>query len=452
MTAPVLFVTCALPYANGPLHLGHLVGYVQADVWVRAQRMQGREVRFVCADDAHGTPIMLAAEAAGETPERFIRRIQESHERDFAEFLVAFDHYHSTHSEENRELAAFVFERLKAAGLIRRERIRQLFDPERQMFLPDRYVRGECPRCGATDQYGDNCEVCGATYSPTELKNPRSALSGAIPKLQESEHLFFRLSACEPFLRRWLAGEVAHPAVRAKLMEWVEQGLRDWDITRDPPYFGFPIPGEKDKFFYVWLDAPIGYLASLKALCRRTGEDFAPYLDPASPIEMHHFLGKDIVNFHGLFWPAMLHGAGLKTPSRLHVNGYLTVDGAKMSKSRGTFILARTYLDCGLPPEALRYYLATRLGPGVEDLDLDLKDFAQRVNADLVGKFINIAARSTALLAAPRSRSARRRARARPRARRASVLKFSGSMPSPNSRAYFPIIRRANTAEPSAGS
>lgn len=438
MTAPVLFVTCALPYANGPLHLGHLVGYVQADVWVRAQRMQGREVRFVCADDAHGTPIMLAAEAAGETPERFIRRIQESHERDFAEFLVAFDHYHSTHSEENRELAAFVFERLKAAGLIRRERIRQLFDPERQMFLPDRYVRGECPRCGATDQYGDNCEVCGATYSPTELKNPRSALSGAIPKLQESEHLFFRLSACEPFLRRWLAGEVAHPAVRAKLMEWVEQGLRDWDITRDPPYFGFPIPGEKDKFFYVWLDAPIGYLASLKALCRRTGEDFAPYLDPASPIEMHHFLGKDIVNFHGLFWPAMLHGAGLKTPSRLHVNGYLTVDGAKMSKSRGTFILARTYLDCGLPPEALRYYLATRLGPGWRTSTSTSRTSRSASTPIWSANSSTSPPARRPCSAAPRSRSARRRARARPRARRASVLKFSGSMPSPNFEGVFP--------------
>ncbi len=399
MSAPTVFVTCALPYANGPLHLGHLVGYVQADIWVRALRMEGREVRFVCADDAHGTPVMLAAERAGEVPERFIARIQHSHERDFADFLVGFDHYHSTHSEENRELSARIFERLKRAGLIRRERIRQLYDPVRGMFLPDRYVRGECPRCGACDQYGDNCEVCGATYSPTDLRNPRSALSGAMPVLRESEHLFFRLSACEGFLRDWLRGEVAHPAVRAKLMEWLDQGLRDWDISRDPPYFGFPIPGEVDKFFYVWLDAPIGYLASLKALCARTGEDFEAYLDPASPIAMHHFLGKDIVNFHGLFWPAMLHGAGFKTPTRLHVNGYLTVDGAKMSKSRGTFILARTYLDCGLPPEALRYYFASRLGPGVEDIDLDLKDFAQKVNAELVGKFVNIAARAAALLA-----------------------------------------------------
>lgn len=398
MPSPILFVTCALPYANGPLHLGHLVGYVQADIWVRALRMQGRDMRFVCADDAHGTPIMLAAERAGEPPEGFIERIRASHERDFAEFLVAFDHYHSTHSEENRELSGWIYERLKDAGLIRRERIRQLYDPQRGMFLPDRYVRGECPRCGAPDQYGDNCEACGATYAPTELRNPRSALSGAVPELKESEHLFFRLSACGEFLRGWLQGEVAHPAVRAKLMEWLEQGLRDWDISRDPPYFGFPIPGEANKFFYVWLDAPIGYLASLKALCARTGEDFAPYLDPASPIEMHHFLGKDIVNFHGLFWPALLHGAGLKTPTRLHVNGYLTVDGAKMSKSRGTFILARTYLDCGLPPEALRYYFAGRLGAGVEDLDLDLKDFVQRINAELVGKFVNIAARAAALL------------------------------------------------------
>ncbi|MDW8479863.1 MAG: methionine--tRNA ligase [Xanthomonadales bacterium] len=399
MPAPApLFVTCALPYANGPLHLGHLVGYVQADVWVRALRMLGREIRFVCADDAHGTPIMLAAEQSGEDPERFIARIRESHERDFADFLVAFDHYHSTHSEENRELSAWIYARLAAAGLIRRERVRRLYDPLRGMFLPDRYVRGTCPRCGAPDQYGDNCEACGASYDPTELIAPRSALSGAEPELRESEHLFFRLSACAGFLREWLAGEVAHPAVRAKLGEWLAQGLKDWDISRDAPYFGFEIPGERDKFFYVWLDAPIGYLASLKALCARRGEDFAPWIDPSSPAEMHHFLGKDIVTFHGLFWPALLHGAGLKTPRRLHVNGYLTVNGAKMSKSRGTFLLARSFLDAGLPAEALRYYYASRLGPGVEDLDLDLADFVSRVNAELVGKLVNIAARAAALL------------------------------------------------------
>ena len=389
--APLL-VTCALPYANGHLHLGHLVGYIQADIWVRAQRMQGREAWFVCADDAHGTPIMLAAEKAGMAPEDFIRGIQQSHERDFAEFGVAFDHYHSTHSDENRALAELIYGRIKGQYIARRS-IQQLFDPERQMFLPDRYIKGECPKCGAEDQYGDNCEVCGAAYAPTDLKNPRSVVSGAVPELRESEHYFFELPKFEAFLRKWLAGDVAHPGVRAKLAEWLDGGLRDWDISRDAPYFGFAIPDAPGKFFYVWLDAPIGYLASFKALCDTRGMDFDALINADSPVRMHHFIGKDIINFHGLFWPSTLQGAGLLTPHRLHVNGYLTVNGAKMSKSRGTFIQARTYLDAGLNPEYLRYYFAAKSSGGVDDLDLNLEDFAQRVNADIVGKFVNIASR-----------------------------------------------------------
>jgi methionyl-tRNA synthetase len=405
-TPAPLLVTCALPYANGPLHLGHLVGYIQGDIWTRAQRMSGRTVHFVCADDAHGTPIMLAAEKAGQPPEVFIRDIQAGHERDFAAFGVAFDHYHSTHSDENRALATLIYSRLRDAThwpepVIARRAIMQLFDPVRGMFLPDRYIRGECPNCGAADQYGDNCEVCGKAYAPTDLKNPRSVVSGATPELRESEHYFFELGKFEAFLRDWLSGEVAHPAVKAKLAEWLEGGLRDWDISRDAPYFGFPIPDAPGKFFYVWLDAPIGYLASFKALCE-SPQAAAHGLSPASfdallaadaATELHHFLGKDIINFHGLFWPAMLAGAGLKTPSRLHVNGYLTVNGAKMSKSRGTFVMARTYLDAGLNPEFLRYYFAGKTSGGVDDLDLNLDDFSARVNADLVGKFVNIASR-----------------------------------------------------------
>jgi len=391
MTAPAL-VTCALPYANGPLHIGHLVGYIQADVWVRARRMEGLDTHFVCADDAHGTPIMLAAEKAGMAPEDFIAGIQAGHERDFADFGVAFDHYHSTHSDDNRELATRIYRALHQRDAIAVRSIQQLYDPERGMFLPDRYVMGECPRCGAADQYGDNCEACGAAYAPTDLKNPRSVVSGAVPELRESEHYFFQLPMFEAQLREWLARDVAHPAVKAKLAEWLDGGLRDWDISRDAPYFGFPIPDAPGKFFYVWLDAPVGYLASFKALCERKGLDFEAFMTAGSPGEMHHFLGKDIINFHGLFWPAMLHGAGFKRPTKLHVNGYLTVNGAKMSKSRGTFIQARTWLD-HLPAEPLRYYFAARTGGGVDDLDLNLEDFTARVNADLVGKFVNLASR-----------------------------------------------------------
>ena len=390
-----LVVTCALPYANGPLHLGHLVGYIQGDIWSRAQRMSGHTVYFVCADDTHGTPIMLAADKAGTTPEAFIAGIQAGHERDFAYFGVRFDHYDSTHSARNRALTEAIYAKLDNNGHIERRSVAQLFDPVKGMFLPDRYVQGTCPNCGTADQYGDNCEHCGATYAPTELKEPRSVLSGAAPELRESEHFFFEVGGFEVFLREWLAGDVAVPGVKAKLMEWLdaEGGLRAWDISRDAPYFGFEIPGHPGKYLYVWLDAPIGYLSSFQVLCEREGLDFFGYLTRDSEAELHHFIGKDIVNFHGLFWPAVLHGAGFRAPTRLHVNGYLMVDGAKMSKSRGTFIMARSYLDAGLDPEALRYYFATKTSGGVDDLDLNFADFIARVNSDLVGKFVNLASR-----------------------------------------------------------
>jgi methionyl-tRNA synthetase len=380
--------------------MGHLLGYIQADIWVRAQRMSGHEVAYVCADDAHGTPIMLAAEKAGMTPEAFIAGIREGHEADFAAFGVAFDHYHTTHSEENRELATLIYTRLRDGGFIAKRSIQQLFDPEKQMFLPDRYIKGTCPRCGTPDQYGDNCENCGATYAPTDLIDPYSVVSGAAPVLRDSEHYFFELGKFENLLRDWFAGNfshgrpVANAGVVAKLREWLDGGLKDWDISRDAPYFGFPIPDAPGKFFYVWLDAPVGYLASLKALCDRTGLAFDDFLGPGSSAEMHHFIGKDIINFHGLFWPAMLHGAQFRTPTALHVNGYLTVNGAKMSKSRGTFIQARTYLDAGLHPEFLRYYFATMLNDAPVDVDLDLKAFEERVNSHLVGKWVNIASRT----------------------------------------------------------
>jgi methionyl-tRNA synthetase len=405
-------VTTALPYANGHLHIGHLVGYVQADIWVRAMRMRGERVHFVCADDTHGTPIMLAAEKEGKTPEAFIAAMQESHERDFAAFGVAFDHYDSTHSPRNRALTERFYERLKADGHVASRSVEQFYDPVKGMFLPDRYVKGECPKCGSAEQYGDNCENCGATYAPTELKNPRSAVSGAAPELRASEHYFFKVGDFTQVLRRWLAGDVAIPGVKAKLREWLESegGLRDWDISRDAPYFGFEIPGAPGKYFYVWLDAPIGYLSSFQALCesgRIDGLDAgsfeavlrAPRAGEADDgHQLRHFIGKDIVNFHGLFWPAVLHGNGLRMPTRLHVNGYLTVDGAKMSKSRGTFIQARTFLEAGLNPEYLRYYFAAKSSGGVDDLDLNLADFVARVNADLVGKFVNIASRCAKLL------------------------------------------------------
>ncbi|SFK99234.1 methionine--tRNA ligase [Lysobacter sp. cf310] len=388
-------VTCALPYANGHLHLGHLVGYTQADIWCRAQRMSGHRAWYVCADDTHGTPIMLAAEKAGVTPESFIAGIQASHERDFADFGVAFDHYDSTNSARNRALTEAFYAKLDNNGHISRRSVAQLYDTVKGMFLPDRYVKGICPNCGTPDQYGDNCENCGATYAPTELKEPRSVVSGATPELRESEHFFFEVGGFEAFLREWLSGDVAIPGVKAKLLEWLDAdgGLRAWDISRDAPYFGFEIPGHPGKYLYVWLDAPIGYLSSFEALCEREGLDFFSYLTRDSQAELHHFIGKDIVTFHGLFWPAVLHGSGFRAPTRLHVNGYLMVNGEKMSKSRGTFIQARTYLDVGLDPEALRYYFATKTGGGVEDVDLNLADFVARVNSDLVGKFVNLASR-----------------------------------------------------------
>ncbi len=388
-------VTNALPYANGPLHLGHLVGYIQADIWVRARRLMGGKVWYVCADDTHGTPIMLAAEKAGVSPETFIANIQASHERDFLAFGVEFDHYDSTNSAANRELTEALYQRLDAAGHISRRSVAQFYDPAKGMFLPDRYIKGTCPKCKSPDQYGDNCEVCGATYGPTDLIDPKSVVSGATPEIRDSEHYFFEVGRFQDFLRDWLAGDVALPGVKAKLAEWLdaEGGLRAWDISRDAPYFGFEIPGAPGKYFYVWLDAPIGYLSSFRNLCAKTGDDFDAVLATGSDTELHHFIGKDIVNFHGLFWPSVLHGAGLRAPTKLHVNGYLTVDGAKMSKSRGTFVMARTYLDVGLAPEALRYYFAAKSSGGVDDLDLNLADFTARVNADLVGKFVNLASR-----------------------------------------------------------
>ncbi|GGK08355.1 methionine--tRNA ligase [Luteimonas terricola] len=394
MPRPAL-VTNALPYANGPLHIGHLVGYVQADIWVRARRMASGTVHYVCADDTHGTPIMLAAEKAGTTPEAFVAGIQAGHERDFADFGVAFDNYDSTNSDRNRAITEAIYNRLDATGHITRRSVAQLYDPVKGMFLPDRYVKGTCPRCGTADQYGDNCEHCGATYSPTELLQPYSVVSGAAPELRDSEHFFFEVGHFESFLREWLAGDVAVPGVKAKLLEWVdgEGGLRAWDISRDAPYFGFEIPGHPGKYLYVWIDAPIGYLASFQALCEREGLDYAAFTAPGGEAEMHHFIGKDIINFHGLFWPAVLHGSGHRAPTRLHVNGYLTVDGAKMSKSRGTFVMARTYLEAGLPPEALRYYFAAKSAGGVDDIDLNLADFVARVNSDIVGKFVNLASR-----------------------------------------------------------
>jgi len=387
-----ILVTSALPYANGPLHLGHMVEYIQTDIWARYQRLRGHECYFVCADDAHGTPIMLKADAEGITPEELIESMATQHKRDFDDFEISFDNYYTTHSEENREFAEFIYTQLDRGGHIARRVIQQAFDPEKNLFLPDRFIKGECPRCGAPDQYGDNCEVCGATYTPTELKNPVSVLSGARPVEKQSEHLFFQLSDYEEVLKEWMKGEHLQEEARNKLQEWFDAGLQDWDISRDAPYFGFRIPGEDDKYFYVWLDAPIGYLASFKNLCARQGLDFDEFLNADSQAEMYHFIGKDILYFHALFWPAMLIGAGFRPPSGVYAHGFLTVNGQKMSKSRGTFIMARTYLD-HLNPEYLRYYFAAKLNDRTEDLDLNFDDFVQRVNSDLVGKVINVASR-----------------------------------------------------------
>ncbi|MDE2149977.1 MAG: methionine--tRNA ligase [Gammaproteobacteria bacterium] len=392
-----LLVTHALPYANGPLHLGHLLGYIQADIWVRFQRMCGNDVTFVAGEDAHGTPIMLAAEKAGLSPERFVAEIKQKHERDFKDFNVVHDCYHTTHSPENRRLSERIYRALRDAGHIARREVEQAYDPVKGMFLPDRYVKGVCPNCAAPDQYGDNCEDCGATYSVRDLKSPYSVISGAAPSFKPSEHYFFKLSQLQDSVATWLDGAQVHESVKAKLREWLDAGLKDWDISRDAPYFGFAIPDlgpdAPGKYFYVWLDAPIGYFASLLALLDGDEARLDEFIGAGSTAEMWHFLGKDIINFHGLFWPAMLRGAGLRQPTGLAVNGYLTVNGAKMSKSRGTFIQARTYLDCGLNPEYLRYYFAAKSTPGVDDIDLNLDDFVARVNSDLVGKYVNIASR-----------------------------------------------------------
>ncbi len=388
-----ILVTSALPYANGSIHLGHMVEYVQTDMWVRFQKHRGNQCIYVCADDAHGSAIMLRAEKEGITPEQLIANVQVEHSGDFADFLVEFDNFHSTHAEENRELSSQIYRRLRDAGHIATRSITQYFDPEKQMFLADRFIKGTCPKCGTEDQYGDNCEKCGATYAPTDLKDPKSAISGATPVLKDSQHFFFKLPDFQAMLQTWTRSGTLQDAVANKIAEWLDSGLQEWDISRDAPYFGFEIPDEPGKYFYVWLDAPIGYMASFKNLCARRPElDFDAFWGKDSSAELYHFIGKDIVNFHALFWPAMLEGAGYRKPTGINVHGYLTVNGQKMSKSRGTFIKARTYLD-HLSPEYLRYYYAAKLGKGVDDLDLNLEDFVQKVNSDLVGKVVNIASR-----------------------------------------------------------
>jgi len=396
-----ILVTSALPYANGSIHLGHLVEYIQTDIWSRFQRMSGNECHYVCADDTHGTPIMLRAEQEGITPEALIERVHNEHFTDFKDFDIAFDNYYSTNSDENRELSQAIYKQLKANDLIDIRTIEQLYDPQKQMFLPDRFVKGTCPKCKAEDQYGDSCESCGATYAPTDLIKPYSAVSGATPVMKESEHHFFKLGECEDFLKQWLleSGDKAPLQTEAtnKISEWFESGLKDWDISRDAPYFGFEIPDAPGKYFYVWLDAPIGYMASFKNLCDKKGLDFDSYWKPGSDAEIYHFIGKDILYFHALFWPATLKFSGYRTPTKVCVHGFLTVNGQKMSKSRGTFIMARTYLN-HLNPEYLRYYFAAKLSDRIEDIDLNMEDFVARVNSNLVGKYINIASRSAGFI------------------------------------------------------
>ncbi|MBT8128988.1 MAG: methionine--tRNA ligase [Gammaproteobacteria bacterium] len=387
-----ILVTSALPYANGSIHLGHLVEYIQTDIWARFQRCQEHSCYYVCADDAHGTPIMLRARQDGIEPEQLIAAMQTEHETDFADFLIEFDNYYSTHSEENRKLASDIYIKLRDGGHIATRTISQSYDPEAEMFLPDRFIKGTCPKCGTEDQYGDNCEACGSTYAPTELINPVSAISGATPIEKDSEQYFFKLSGFADMLQQWIHAGHVQPEIANKLDEWFEEGLQDWDISRNAPYWGFEIPDAPGKFFYVWLDAPIGYMASFRNLCDREGIDFDEYWHSESDTELYHFIGKDIARFHTLFWPAVLHGSGFRKPSAVYCHGFLTVNGQKMSKSRGTFIKARTYLD-NLKPEYLRYYYAAKLSSGVDDIDLNLDDFMQRVNSDLVGKVVNIASR-----------------------------------------------------------
>lgn len=392
-----ILVTSALPYANGPIHLGHLVEYIQTDIWVRFQKQRGNQCYYVCADDTHGTPIMLKADREGIAPETLIAQVGKEHLADFTEFGVAFDNYHSTHSDENKTFSSLIYTRLRDGGHISSRTITQAYDPVKNMFLPDRFIKGECPKCGAADQYGDSCEACGATYSPTELKNAISAVSGAKPVEKDSVHYFFNLGDFAGLLRHWTKSGHLQPEVANKLDEWLEAGLQQWDISRDAPYFGFEIPDAPGKYFYVWLDAPIGYMASFKNLCDKQGLDFDAFWGKDSDAELYHFIGKDIIYFHALFWPAMLSGAGFRTPSAIFVHGFLTVNGEKMSKSRGTFIKARTYLD-HLNPEYLRYYFAAKLSAGVDDIDLNFDDFSQRVNSDLVGKVVNIASRCSGFI------------------------------------------------------
>ncbi|MDB9864192.1 methionine--tRNA ligase [Candidatus Thioglobus sp.] len=397
MTKRRILVTSALPYANGEIHLGHLLEYIQTDIWVRFQKMQGNECHYVCADDAHGTPIMLKADEMGIDPEELIAGVSERHQADFSDFNVDFSQFHSTHSEENRHYSELIYSRLKDSGFIKTRVISQAYDPEKEMFLPDRFIKGECPKCGADDQYGDNCEVCGATYSTTELKNARSVVSGAIPIEKESEHYFFDLPQFEQQLKEWTNAGHLQDEVSNKLAEWFEQGLQQWDISRDKPYFGFQIPGTEDKYFYVWLDAPIGYMASFKKLCDNSDLEFDDFFAKGSDTELYHFIGKDIVYFHALFWPATLMGSNFRTPNAIFAHGFLSVNGQKMSKSRGTFIQARTYLET-LNPECLRYYYAYKLSSKIDDIDLNLEDFKQRVNSDIVGKVVNIASRSASFI------------------------------------------------------
>ena len=394
-----ILVTCALPYANGSIHLGHMLEHIQADIWVRYQRMRGHTVHFICADDAHGTPIMLKAKQLGIAPEEMIAAVQAEHEADFARFNIGFDNYHTTHSPENREFAELIYGRLKEKGYIENRTISQLYDPEQKMFLPDRFVKGTCPSCKAEDQYGDNCDVCAATYSPTELINPRSAVSGATPVMRDSEHFFFDLPQFSTMLKAWTRSGALQEEMANKLEEWFETGLQQWDITRDAPYFGFEIPGAPGKYFYVWLDAPIGYMGSFKNYCDQRGDlNFDEYWHKDSTTELYHFIGKDIVYFHSLFWPAMLEGSDFRKPSSIFVHGYVTVDGAKMSKSKGTFIKADTYLN-HLDPECLRYYYAAKLSSRIDDLDLNLTDFVARVNSDVVNKLVNLASRNAGFIA-----------------------------------------------------
>ncbi|HZW87350.1 MAG TPA: methionine--tRNA ligase [Gallionella sp.] len=404
MSTRKILVTSALPYANGSIHLGHLVEYIQTDIWVRFQKMQGHEVHYVCADDTHGTPIMLRAEAEGITPEQLIDRVWHEHKADFDGFHVKFDHYGSTNSIETKKYAEDIYRKLKAADLIEVRSIEQFYDPVKSMFLPDRFIKGECPKCGAKDQYGDNCEVCGAAYAPTDLKNPYSAVSGAKPELRNSSHYFFKLSAdtCQQFLREWTRSGALQLEAANKMQEWLgtegENKLTDWDISRDAPYFGFEIPDAPGKYFYVWLDAPVGYMGSFKRLCDDKGINFDDYWKQDSDAKLYHFIGKDILYFHALFWPAMLQHAGFRTPTKLFAHGFLTVNGEKMSKSRGTFITADSYLKQELNPEYLRYYYAAKLNGTMEDIDLNLEDFVAKVNSDLIGKYINIASRTAGFI------------------------------------------------------